>query len=106
MVTLTFRFNEEKVEAAGLTCDELLVQMREHAEKYDIEEIEYGVFAKEGPHAVADLGMIIPRITRNNIGFVDYLDEWTYNINGRKEDCIEEARYWEGRRELVMARGY
>ena len=106
MVSLTFKFNEEKVAEAGLTCDDLLVQMREHAKKYDIEEVEYGVFAKEGPDAVAVVGMIIPRITKNNIEFVDYLDEWIYNINGRPEDCIECARYWEGRRDLIMARGY
>ena len=42
MVSLTFKFNEEKVADAGLTCDDLLVQMREHAKKYNIEEIEYG----------------------------------------------------------------
>ncbi|MBP3621523.1 MAG: hypothetical protein J6J16_07165 [Lachnospiraceae bacterium] len=104
MVSLTFKFNEEKVADAGLTCDDLLVQMREHAKKYNIEEIEYGVFAKEGPDAVAVVGMIIPKIIRYNIELVDFLEEWTYDINGRPEDCIEEARYWEGRRGLQMAR--
>lgn len=104
MVSLTFKFNEEKVADAGLTCDDLLVQMREHAKKYNIEEIEYGVFAKEGPDAVAVVGMIIPKIIRYNIELVDFLEEWTYDINGRPEDCIEEARYWEGRRGLQIAR--
>lgn len=100
MVSLTFKFNEEKVAEAGLTCDDLLVQMREHAKKYDIEEVEYGVFAKEGPDAVAVVGMIIPQIIRYNMKMVDLLDEWIYDINGRTEDCIDEARYWEKKRGL------
>lgn len=36
MVTLTFVFNKERVNAAGLTEEELLYPMRKHAEKKKI----------------------------------------------------------------------
>ena len=89
MVTLTFKFNEEKVCEAGYTTDELLAPIREHALKYGIEEAEYGVFTKDGINALAAIGKYVVNVSP---AFLDYLDKWTLNVNGEEEDCIEELK--------------
>ena len=94
MVTLTFVFNKNKVQEAGYTEDELLRPMREHAQKYGIAEDEYGVFSKDGEDALCVLSMFVPKITRENIHFIDFLDEWTFEADGEKEDCIKETLRW------------
>lgn len=90
MVTLTFKFNKDKVREAGKTEDELLQPMREHAKKYDIEETEYGVFSKDGEDALCVLTMFVTRYTSMNLDYISYLDEWTLDVDGEKEDCIKE----------------
>lgn len=94
MVTLTFVFNQEKVASAGSTEDELLYPMREHAKKYGISEDEYGVFSKDGEDALCVLTMVIPKITQNNREYLDFLKEWTLDVDGETEDCIKESREW------------
>jgi len=94
MVTLKFVFNKEKTALSGKTEEELLQPMREHAKKYGIDEIKYGVFAKNGEHALASLTKFIPEIIRKEPGYMDCLSEWTLNVNGEEEDCIEESRKW------------
>ncbi|MGN0435993.1 MAG: hypothetical protein ACI4D8_05115 [Wujia sp.] len=89
MVTLTFVFNEEKVREAGTTTDELLAPMRAHAKEYGIDEIDYGVFAKDGNKALGAIGKYAVSVSPS---FLDYLDEWTLDVNGKKEDCIEALR--------------
>ena len=94
MVILTFVFNKEKIASAGKTEEELLQPMREHAAKYGINEIEHGVFAKDGERALASLIKFIPQITTKDKEYINFLDEWTINVDGEKEDCIREARKW------------
>lgn len=84
MVTLTFKFNEEKVREAGYTTDELLAPMRKHAEKYGIDEVEYGVFAKDGINALAIMELYIVNVS---VEYLDYLDKWILNTNGEVEEC-------------------
>ena len=94
MVTLKFVFNQEKLKQAGKTEEELLQPMREHAKKYDIAEPEHGFFVKDGEDAMCVFGMFIPEITRKDVHYLDYLDEWTFDIDGEVEDCIKESRDW------------
>ena len=94
MATLTFVFNKEKIALAGRTEEELLQPMREHALKYGIDEIEYGVFFRNDEHALCVLTMFIPAIIRKIPDYMDYLDEWTLSIDGEEEDCIQETREW------------
>lgn len=94
MVTLTFVFNQEKVASTGSTEDELLRPMREHAKKYDISEEEYGVFSKDGEDAFCVLTMIIPKLAKSNVKILNLLDEWTLNVDGEEEDCIQESLEW------------
>ena len=94
MVTLTFVFNKDKVEKAGHTEDELLQPMREHAQKYGIAETEYGVFSQDGEHALAELMMFIPDIVDSYPEFIGFLNEWTLDVDGEKEDCIKETCEW------------
>ncbi len=89
MVTLTFKFNEKKVLEAGYTTDELLEPMREHSKQYDIDEVEYGVFAKDGVNALAAIGKYAVNVSPV---FLEYLDEWTLDQDGEKEDCMEEMK--------------
>lgn len=87
MVTLTFDFNIDKVWEAGYTTDDLLAPMREHAKRYGIEEVEYGVFAKDGINALAAIGKYVVSVPSD---FIDYLDSWILNVNGNIEDCKVE----------------
>ncbi len=85
MVTLTFVFDKDNVEKAGYTEDELLQPMRAHAQKYHIPETQYGVFSKDGEHALAELTMFIPRITREQL---------TFNIDTNiAKDILGEKNY-------------
>ena len=94
MVTLTFVFDKEKVEVAGTTEDELLAPMREHAERYQISENEYGVFSKDGEDAYCVLGMAIPQMVKRDRRYLDLLKEWTFNVEGEESDCLESSRNW------------
>lgn len=62
--------------------------------KYDIAEPEHGFFAKDGEDAMCVIGMFIPEITRKDVHYLDYLDEWTFDVDGEVEDCIKESRDW------------
>ena len=93
MVTLKICVQSgKKLKQAGKTEEELLQPMREHAKKYDIAEPEHGFFAKDGEDAMCVIGMFIPEITRKDVHYLDYLDEWTFDIDGEVEDCIEENK--------------
>lgn len=94
MVTLTFVFNKDKIERAGYTEDKLLQPMREHAKKYDISEVKQGVFLKDGEDALCTVSMAIPLITDMFPEYTELLSEWTLNVDGEKEDCIQETKEW------------
>jgi hypothetical protein len=95
MVTLRFVFNQDKLKQAGKTEDEMLATMREHAKKYEIAEPEPGYFVKDGENALCALSMFVPKITSKNPSYIQYMDEWTLNVDGEPEDCIAVAKRWE-----------
>lgn len=92
MVKLEFVFDKEKIMQAGLTESELLQPMREHARKYGITEIEQGVFAKDGENALCAIMMFIPEIVATDRSYIELLEKWTLDVDGEKEDCLEEVR--------------
>lgn len=94
MTTLKFVFDKEKVAAAGTTEDALLAPMREHAAKYGIDEPEYGFFTKDGEDAMCVVTMFVAHHTAQNLNYVSYLKEWTLNVDGDVEDCIEDTISW------------
>lgn len=94
MTTLRFVFDKEKVVAAGKTEDELLAPMREHATRYGIDEPEYGFFTKDGEDAMCVITMFVANHTAQNLDYVSYLKEWTLDVDGDVEDCIEETLDW------------
>ena len=94
MVTLTFVFNPEKVASVGSSEDELLKPMRDYARKYDISEDEYGVFSKDGEDAFCILTMVIPKLAKNNVKLLNALEQWTLNVDGEQEDCIQPSINW------------
>ena len=55
---------------------------------------EHGFFVKDGEDAMCVIGMFIPEITRKDVHYLDYLDEWTFDVDGEVEDCIKESRDW------------
>lgn len=91
MTTLKFVFDKEKVAAAGTTEDALLAPMREHAAKYGIDEPEYGFFTKDGEDAMCVITMFVADYTLQDLKYVSYLKEWTLNVDGDVEDCIEDT---------------
>lgn len=94
MVSLRFVFNKEKVAAAGLTEDELLQPMRDHAKKYDIAEPEEGFFTKSGEDAMCQIGMFIINMTKKDHKYVTYFDSWIFDVDGEEGDCIEDTYKW------------
>lgn len=92
MVTLTFDFDKEKVERDGLTTDELLQPMRDHARKWGISEPEYGVFAMDGENAMCNITMFVVQIADSNHAYISYLKKWILDIDGEIEDCIDEVK--------------
>ena len=94
MVTLTFVFKKDKIASAGVTEDDLLKPMREHAQKYGISENKHGVFSKDGEDALCDLGMFVTQYTRINLDYVFYFESWTLDIDGEVEDCIDAVLRW------------
>lgn len=105
MVTLTFDFDKNKVKEAGYTEDELLQPMREHAEKYGIDETKYGVFSKDGEDALCVLTMFVSRITRKNRSYINYFKNWTLDVDGEKEDCIYETLKWYRKKGIQFVEG-
>ena len=89
MVTASYIFNEGKVNAMGKTVDEMLKPFREMAQKYDAVEINPGVFCKDGFYAmdVIDLPLLY---IRKHLEYLDALDIWTMEIDGKVEDCKAE----------------
>jgi len=73
--------------------------------KFGISEDEKGVFSKEGEDALCVLTMFIPKITDENPEYIDLLDEWTLDVDGEKEDCIQETREWMEEHETQVAIG-
>ena len=88
---LIFDFNEDKVVADGLTADELLAPMRAYGKEHGIRETSYGVFEREGREAMAIVLKFVVRYSTKNPWYLDYLEHWTFNIDGRIEDCKEET---------------
>ena len=91
MTTLSFEFNEKKLIEDGKTKDDILRPMREHAKKYGIKEIEYGVFAKDGKDAMCVIAMFPVNHTMEDLSYISYLEKWELNIDGVIEDCIQET---------------
>lgn len=92
MVTLEFKFNEQKVAEAGYTCDVLLQPMREYAEQNGITESRYGYFEKSGEDAMCDLTNIVAEISLQSPWYIDMLDSWILDVYGESEDCIDTTR--------------
>lgn len=92
MVTLKFVFNQEKLEKIGKTEEEMLTSMREYAKLHHIDEIEHGLFAKDGEHAMCILFNYVPDTAEKDAHFLDLLDELTLDVDGEKEDCIEPTK--------------
>ena len=84
---LTFQFDTEAVEKAGLTTDELLEDMRKYAKECQIDEIEYGVFKKTGTHGLAMLMGYVVRKEEAEPEFINYLTSWICDTGGSVEDC-------------------
>lgn len=100
MVTLKFVFNKEKIKSAGLTEEELLRPMRGYAAKVGIKEVEHGVFEKDGEDAFGQILNIIPELNENR-QYITFFDEWTLDVDGEKENVIEETLSWFRKQEEV-----
>ena len=89
MVTVTFKFNKEKLKEYGKTEDELLNPFREDLKPWTVSEIALGVFQKDGQDALVILDFPLMYI-RKNLYYLQLLDEWTLDIDGDIENCKEE----------------
>ena len=96
MVTMTINFKEEKLKELGYTAEQLLGQFDEYCSANDILKPQLNVFEKDGIHALADISKIIFEIEKN-VWFLNLLDKWYWNIDGKIEDILEDAYYWSKR---------
>ncbi len=94
MGKLTFIFNEEKLNAAGKTEEDLLKPMRDYSRDNGIRETSNGVFELDGDSAFALLGGFVADITDEDHSYVTFLNEWILEVNGTKDDCIEDTLEW------------
>lgn len=94
MVKLTFVFDEEIMNKKGMTKDEVLLQMRQYAKENDIIESSFGVFEKDGEHALCLLSKFAVEMVRDNLSNIDYLKKLELDVDGEKEDAIDETRKW------------
>lgn len=94
MGRLTFVFNQEKLNAAHKSENDLLSPMREYAKENGIKELSIGVFEKDGSDAFALLGGFVADITDEDHAYVTFLDKWELEVGGIVDDCIEETLDW------------
>lgn len=94
MVTLTFDLDYDKMKRDGITEDDMLKPMREHARKYGIEETSKGVFSMDGENALCSLTIFVSRTTRKDLKYVTYFKNWILDVDGETEDCIAETLVW------------
>ena len=94
MGKLTFVFNDEKLQIANKSADDLLSPMREYAARYGIIESAPGVFEAAGDDAFALLGGFVADITDEDHSYVTFLDKWELDIGGIVDDCIEDTLDW------------
>ena len=90
MVSLEFRFDEEKVRMAGYTTDDLLEPMRKHASKYGITEERYGYFTIDGENALTSIMLYVLDMSKNNRKMLDYLTKFELDVDGEIEDLAYE----------------
>jgi len=86
MVTVTLKFNDEKLKKLGRTVDEMLEPIRKTLAHFHIAEIAQGVF-----HSESDDGTIVQGVTLKFMlhysSYLQFLDSWTVEADGVKETC-------------------
>lgn len=91
VVTLKFDLDYDIMSREGITEDDMLDPMREHARKHGIEEIRKGVFAKDGENALCVIMMYVTDITRKRTDYVKYIKSWLLDTGNEVEDCKQEV---------------
>ena len=104
MVTLTFFFNEKALIEKNLTKDELLVEIRQYSQQYDITEKSIGCFEKDGENAMCLLLKIALKLLKGSKKYIDCLSKLELDVDGQKEDCIESVRRWYRQKKYLIQR--
>ncbi|MBO4390219.1 MAG: hypothetical protein J5825_05125 [Lachnospiraceae bacterium] len=92
MVTLSFEFDKDQIERAGITEEDLLRPMRNIARRDNIVELEYGVFGMEGSDALCIVSMAVLELDRADKRYIEYLKSWRLTTEDSSEDCVKEIR--------------
>lgn len=88
MGRLTFVFNQDKLNKANKSENDMLSPMREYAKEHGIIETSTGVFEMEWNDAFALLGGFVADITDEDHTYVTFLDKWELDVGGIVDDCI------------------
>ena len=91
MVTLTFDLDYDKMKRDGITEEDMLGPMREHAKKYGIVETKKGVFSMDGENALCAIMLFVTDKIDEDYRYISYLKDWILEHNNHIEDCKEEA---------------
>ena len=94
MGRLTFVLNQDKLNKANKSENDMLSPMREYAKEHGIIETSTGVFEMEGNDAFALLGGFVADITDEDHTYVTFLDKWELDVGGIVDDCIEDTLDW------------
>lgn len=90
VVTLKFDLDYDIMSKEGITEDDMLDPMREHARKHGIEEIRKGVFAKDGENALCVIMMYVIEKSEEQADYIRYLKSWILDTGHEVEDCKQE----------------
>lgn len=101
MVTLTFRFNEDKVTNKEASVVEIMKPIRKYLFSYGAKEIGPYKFEAEGENAVSIFTSLVLKITKTDIEFINLLDAWVLDAEGEISDCIEDTKRWYLRKEII-----
>lgn len=94
MVTLTFKFNEDKVTSKGISVKEIMEPIKEYLFSYGAKEVEPSIFEAEGEDAVSIFTSLVLKITKSDTDFIHLLDAWILDAEGEISDCIEDTKKW------------
>jgi len=97
MVTMIINFNERKLNEVGTTVELLLQPFEEHCRKHQIARLKVNIFEKDGKHALALIGIIMCQISENDT-YLELMDSWYWDVDGKREDLLKGALKWKEKR--------
>lgn len=102
MATLTFDFDEKRVQEAGYTLEQIMDPIRKWMKEHKIQEVAQCKFEASDDKAII-LTSLVVEITKRNHDFINLLKSWILEDEGETEDCIAETKKWYRKKGIPFA---